>query len=173
MRRARDILGLPVLSVESGKQAGNARDLLLNEGWSIQGIVLESKHWFSSLRYVPWENVMACGDDAITILDESAIRSLEDEAHLNAFLTGKHSVKGLPVVTVNGHQLGVIEDVYLDEQWGKQIVGYELSEGFLSDLKEGRKWLPLPEQVKRGEDAIIVPVHCMEEVEEIFVSKEE
>lgn len=173
MRRARDFLGLPVLSVESGNQVGNARDLLIDETWNIQGIILETRHWFSSLKYVQWDDVIACGEDAITIPDESTIRTLEEGAHLNAFLTGKRSVKGLPVITVNGHQLGMVEDVYFDDQMGRQIVGYELSEGFISDLREGRKWLPLPENVTRGADAIIVPVHCDEEVEELFVSKEE
>ena len=77
------------------------------------------------------------------------------------------------MITVGGHELGMVEDVYLDQNWGKQIVGYELSEGFISDLKEGRKWLPMPDSATKGEDAIIVPGHCAQEVEELFVSKEE
>ncbi|MOA67251.1 hypothetical protein D3C78_1943430 [compost metagenome] len=56
---------------------------------------------------------------------------------------------------------------------GRQIIGYEISEGFISDLKEGRKWLPMPEKVTIGEDAVIVPIHCIEEVDELFVSREE
>ncbi|UUZ89394.1 PRC-barrel domain-containing protein [Paenibacillus sp. P25] len=88
-------------------------------------------------------------------------------------LSGDHQVKGLPVITVNGQQLGVIEDVYLETNWGKQVIGYELTEGFISDLKEGRKWSPMPESVTVGEDAVIVPVHASEALEEIFVPKEE
>jgi uncharacterized protein YrrD len=77
-------------------------------------------------------------------------------------------MKGTPIITVEGHQLGMVEDVYLQQDLGKQIVGFELSEGFLSDIRDGRKWLPLPKEAISGEDAIIVPLHCTQELEESF-----
>jgi uncharacterized protein YrrD len=173
LRKARDVIGLPVISVETGKQVGHAKDLLITESWNIQGIALEIKHWFSSMRYIAWEDVIACGTDAVTIPNENVVQSLEDANPHMALNTGKHKLKGLPVITVNGQQLGLVEDVYLEPNVGKQIVGYELSEGFISDLKDGRRWLPMPQTATKGEDAIVVPVHCIEELEEIFVSKEE
>ncbi len=173
MRKARDLLGLPVVFVETGKRAGHAKDLLINDIWNVQGVILEVKHWFSPLRYIPWENIIACGTDAITIPNKNAIQSLEDMNPYFALIGGKYRLKGLPVITVNGQELGLVEDVYLEPNVGKQIIGYELSEGFISDLKDGRKWLPTPQQATRGEDAIMVPVHCIEELEEIFVPKEE
>ncbi|MBD0381750.1 PRC-barrel domain-containing protein [Paenibacillus sedimenti] len=174
MRKAHDLIGLPVLTVESGKQIGQVKDLLLDPTWNIRGIVLETKHWFSSLRYIPWEDLIAAGEDAITIPNDSVIQELEQaDGHQYALLEGSRKIKGLPIVTVGGQQLGMVEDVYLNLEWGTQIVGYELSEGFISDLKEGRRWLPMPESATKGEDAIIVPVHCTQELEELFVSKEE
>jgi uncharacterized protein YrrD len=74
---------------------------------------------------------------------------------------------------MNGNQLGIIEDVYFSKKLGNKIKGFEISEGFISDLTEGRKWLTLPDSVTRGEEAVIVPAHCEEEVTEFFVSKEE
>lgn len=173
MRKARDLIGLPVLTVESGKQLGQAKDILVDSTWNMKGIVLETKNWFSSMRYIRWSDIIAAGEDAITIPNENVILDLEQGAELTPLVEGNHKIKGLPVVTVGGHQLGMVEDVYLGRNWGTQIVGYELSEGFISDLKEGRRWLPAPESAVIGEDAIIVPVHCTEEVEELFVSKEE
>lgn len=173
MRKAHDLIGLPVLTVDSGKQIGQVKDLLVGPDWNIRGIMLEVKNWFSSLRYIPWEGVVAAGEDAITIPNESVIREFEHVEECHAFLEGSRKIKGLPVITVGGHKLGVVEDVYLNQNWGKQIIGYELSEGFISDLKEGRRWLPMPELATKGEDAVIVPVHCAQEVEELFVSKEE
>lgn len=173
MRKAHELIGLPVLTVDSGKQIGQVKDLLVGPDWNIRGIMLEVKNWFSSLRYIPWEGIVAAGEDAITIPNESVIREFEHVEECHAFLEGNRKIKGLPVITVGGHKLGVVEDVYLNQNWGKQIIGYELSEGFISDLKEGRRWLPMPESATKGEDAIIVPVHCAQEVEELFVSKEE
>ena len=69
-------------------------------------------------------------------------------------------MKDLPVVTVHGEQLGRVSDVYFDDLQGTQIVGYELTDGFIADMMEGRKWLPAPrklDDVMLGEDVIIVP----------------
>ncbi|MEC0232586.1 PRC-barrel domain-containing protein [Paenibacillus alba] len=173
MRKAHDLIGLPVITVDSGKQIGQVKDLLIGPEWNIRGIVLEVKVWFSALRYIPWEGIVAAGEDAITIPNEMVIREFEHVEECHALLDGSRKIKGLPIITVGGHKLGVVEDVYLNQDWGKQIVGYELSEGFISDLKEGRRWLPVPESATKGEDAIIVPVHCAQEMEELFVSKEE
>lgn len=174
MRRARDIIGLPIICVRSGKQAGTVKDLLLGSDWQAEALLLETKHWFSEVTCIEWNDILALGEDAVTIETEEVIRPLESCAFEGkALLSGDHQVKGLPVITVNGQQLGVIEDVYLETNWGKQVIGYELTEGFISDLKEGRKWLPMPESVTVGEDAVIVPVHASEALEEIFVPKEE
>jgi len=50
----------------------------------------------------------------------------------------------------------VIEDVYFDEQMGKQIVGLELTDGLISDITEGRKVVMINEDAQLGEDAVIV-----------------
>ncbi|TXK79322.1 PRC-barrel domain-containing protein [Paenibacillus sp. N3.4] len=173
MRKAHDLIGLPVLTVDSGKQIGQVKDLMIDPEWNICGIVLEVKHWFSTLRYISWEEILAAGEDAVTIPNNNVIHEFEHVEHCHALLEGSRKLKGLPVITVGGHKLGMVDDVYLDQNWGKQIVGYELSEGFVSDLKEGHRWLPMPDSAIKGEDAIIVPVHCAQEVEELFVSKEE
>ncbi|UJF31948.1 PRC-barrel domain-containing protein [Paenibacillus hexagrammi] len=173
MRKARDLIGLPVITVESGKQVGQVKDLCIDSNWNIKGIFLEAKSWFSSIKWIEWNQIIATGEDAVTIPNESVIAEYSHDAGWIALIDGSRKITGLPMITVGGHQLGMVEDVYLGEDWGKQIVGYELSEGFISDLKEGRKWLPMPETATRGEDAVIVPTHCAAEVEELFVSKEE
>ncbi|MDF2670331.1 MAG: subunit of photosystem reaction center [Paenibacillus sp.] len=167
MRKAQDIIGLPVIEIETGKQIGTAKDFLIDHDWNLQGVLLETKHWFSAPRYVKWEAVIALGTDAITIPSELEVQSLEDDQELCYLEYGATRIKGLPVITVSGNQLGMIEDVYFGEQWGRKIVGYELTEGLLSDLKEGRKWLPTPESIKIGEDAIIVPVSSESDLQDV------
>ncbi|MBP1995700.1 PRC-barrel domain-containing protein [Paenibacillus eucommiae] len=173
MRKAHEWVGLPVLAINTGKQLGRAKDLVIDDAWMITGIILESKQWFASLRYISSANVAAFGEDAITVADETAVQDLDDEAKLNAFIGGTRKIKGLPVITVGGEQLGIVEDVYLAQDWGTQIIGYELSEGFISDVKDGRKWLPMPDQAVRGENAIIVSIHRVRDLEVPFVTKEE
>lgn len=162
MRRAQDIMGLPVIEIETGKQLGTAKDFVIDRDWNIQGVLLESKHWFASPRYIAWDDIVSLGTDAVTVKDEQVVRDHdEDDDRTVCLLDGSFKIKGLPVITVNGDHLGLVEDVYFGEQMDKKIIGYELSGGLISDLKEGRKWLPSSEAVKIGEDAVIVPVSCI------------
>lgn len=173
MKKARDVIGLPIVCVETGKQVGHIKDLLIDERWQAKALLLEAKHWFSDMTCVALADVVALGDDAVTIKKEEAVHSVEEDKYFRTLLCGESKLKGVPVITVNGQRLGMVEDVYLDPIKGIKVIGYELTEGFISDLKEGRKWLPMPDSVKIGEDALIVPVHASDMLEEIFVPKEE
>lgn len=167
MRKAQDIIGLPVIEIENGKQIGTAKDFLIDRDWNLEGVLLETKSWFSAPRYIKWEHVISFGTDAITVPDAQSVDSLDSDIELSYLEYGTTKLKGLPIITVSGNKLGMVEDVYFGEQWGKKIVGYELSEGFLTDLKDGRKWLPAPDSAKFGEDAIIVAVDCESQLQEI------
>ncbi|GAA3408055.1 PRC-barrel domain-containing protein [Paenibacillus hodogayensis] len=162
MRRAQDIIGLPVISIGTGKQLGTAKDVLIDKDWNVQGVLLDSKHWFGSSRHIGWDDVVSVGSDAVTVKEEGVVRELDDHtAGTLLSLNGEFKLKGLPVITEAGDQLGYVEDVYFAKQLDKKIVGYELSGGLIDDLKEGRKWLPSSEEAKIGEDAVIVPLHCV------------
>jgi len=173
LKRARDVIGLPIFCVQSGKQVGTAKDLLLGDAWQVEAVLLETKHWFAAPSCVMWKDVIALGEDAITIEHEEVISRLDEEQSYTSLVNGDRKLKGMPVLTINGQQLGIVDDVYLDQNRGKKVIGYELTEGFISDLKEGRKWLPLPDSVTVGKDAIIVPVHCNDTLEESIIPIEE
>jgi len=171
--KARHIIGLPIICLQNGKRAGKVFDLLIDQDWHLAGVILGPKGWFTPSQLISRNDIVAYGEDAITIENRSFIHTWNDESSQTTLLDGKHKIKGLPIMTVNGIQLGILEDVYFSEQMGNKIIGFEISEGFISDLTEGRKWLALPDSATRGEEAIIVPAHCEEEVTEFFVSKEE
>lgn len=171
MQKARDIIGLPVIEVDNGKKWSTVKDILFDNQWVMQGLLLESKHWFSSPKYVAWDDILSIGPDAVTIPNESVLRTLEDETGMNLLFGGKNKIFGLPIVTVNGHMLGNLEDVYIDGKLGRKVIGYELTDGLISDLREGRKWIPHTDGVTVGEDTIIVPVqaaHELAETEQFF-----
>ncbi len=54
----------------------------------------------------------------------------------------------------NGRELGMVEDVYFMEDMGI-LMGYELSDGFISDLREGRKVFRPNSPLTWGEDVLI------------------
>ncbi len=168
------LIGLPVIVIHSGKQVGNVRDAWFDEHWFLQGLVLQSAGWFAaSVFTVAWESILTCGEDTVIIADESAIKRVKPGLLLRSFETGVVKLKGLPVVTVHGDGLGRVSDVYFYPNQGTPIVGYELTDGFISDLMEGRKWLRAPsdpDAVLLGEDAIIVPAVSEAELEPVAAS---
>jgi len=162
--KLQQLIGLPVVDLHTGGQVGKAKDAWFDEHWTMQGIVVESARRLAPKdRIVPWSKVASCGEDAILIDGGDAVVPKDKSAAGRGFQTGQPKLRDLPVITVQGAQLGRVSDVYFEPIQGTQIVGYELTDGFISDLLEGRKWLRTPEEsdaVLLGEDAIIVPACC-------------
>jgi len=174
LRKAQNIIGLPVLDVATGKQLGKVKDFLIDETWRVYAILMETKGWLSSaVKAVKSSDVIAFGEDAVTILNEEAVRQADDLPFVHTILSGGKKLKDLPVVTFNGNELGVVTDVYFSADQGMTIKGYELTDGFVSDIIEGRKWLPVPEQITVGDDAIMVPVHCDHDLKQIITFNDE
>lgn len=154
--KVRELIGLPVISMDDGRKFGEVRDCLLG-AWEIKGLLLDPKYWFASSRAVACEGIHSLGADAVMLSDPEAIYTFGDfDEHGRLFLSGNKKLQGMPVVTPNGQQLGFIEDVYFDEKMDKQIIGLELTDGFISDLTEGRKIVMINEEAQMGEDAVIV-----------------
>jgi len=169
VRSARHLVGLPVINTCSGKKNGVVHDLLIGDDWHIRGFILSPRSRFAPCRFIAWDDATSCGEDAITTSDDSYIRLWRGLPDSVTLVEGKRKVRGMPLITVDGMQLGIVEDVYLGKHLGNTIIGFELSDGFISDLIEGRKWLTMPSDVVAGKDAVIVPDLCEDEVKAFYV----
>ncbi|GIP16862.1 hypothetical protein J40TS1_25040 [Paenibacillus montaniterrae] len=174
MIRLQQLIGLPVIVMDTGKQVGVVLDAWFDEHWRLQGLVLEYAKWFAiKVRTVPWSSVLSCGEDAVFIKDESQLMTSKRQLLQRGFSTGVIHLKDMPIITVTGSQLGRVSDVYFHPLQDTQIVGYELTDGFVSDLMEGRKWLKAPrnmQDILLGQDAIIVPAVSESELEPVAAS---
>ncbi len=172
MYKLQRVIGLPVIDGNTGNQAGNVQDVWFDEHWMLTGIILKAKRWWFATYYmvVKGEQVEAWGEDAVIIKNKNAVRKLPHAEIGRSFRSGIVRMKDLPIVTESGKQLGRVSDVYFQEIKGTPIVGFEISDGFVSDLMEGRKWLRTPadsSEWKLGDDAIVVPARCEEDLETI------
>jgi uncharacterized protein YrrD len=154
------IIGLPVL-LPNGKRVGKVKDAWFDEFWTLAGVVLDTRVWFRKAVWaVGWQDTTTCGEDALLIRDRQAVVLMRKSRLLRSFLCGVIRLKDMPVYTVSGIRLGRVSDVYFKESEGTPLVGYELTDGFLADVLEGRRRLLMPEgpeHVTMGEDAILVP----------------
>ncbi len=158
MRKSRDVIGLPVIVSETGEQIGTVRDLLFDGRQNLRGVLLERDGWLRRGRFVAVENIAAFGADAVMIDSEDAVSPLGNEQReWVGLLSGDRKLKGRPVIKASGRELGWVEDVYFREELGT-LIGYELSDGFLSDVLSGRKVLkPGALHLTWGKDVIIAP----------------
>lgn len=174
MIKLQHIIGVPVVTLDTGKQVGVLKDAWFDEYWHLQGLIIEFASWFAtSHKAIRWSDVVACGEDTIVINSENHVHRLKPSQVTRSFLGGISKLKDRRVITVQGNELGRISDVYFLPIQGTQIVGYELTDGFVSDLMEGRKWLNVTnnsEAITLGDDAIIVPPISEAELEPVAAS---
>lgn len=162
MIQVQRILGLPVL-LQNGKSAGKVKDIWCDDRWRLAGIILDSNAWLrfrKASKVVNWEDIVHCGEDTLLIRNSTVITTRINKDLLRTFYTGAVRIKDMPVYTDKGQHLGEVADVYFKQSVGTQIIGFELTDGFLADVFEGRRQLFLPESpenVTFGEDAIVVP----------------
>ncbi|WP_438434408.1 PRC-barrel domain-containing protein [Gorillibacterium sp. sgz500922] len=163
MFKGRDLVGLPVIEVASGQKIGTVQDLMFDR-WTACCLLLETRVWFKSPRAVEWKEGVSVGEDAVILPRGMVVRDCPASTETTFFLLKERNITGIPVLSRNGQELGVIEDVYIASELDKRILGFELSEGFLTDVTEGRKWLPFPDKITFGKDAVIVPVQSRQDI---------
>lgn len=164
--KLQDMIGLAVYEVEEGQEVGKIVDITLDSTWKITGIELESKTFFTShVKVVAWKDIVAYGEDAVMIHSKESIEKAEADHIPNTFLLGKRKLKDMQVMTTSGTILGRVSDVYFDQKMGNTIVALEISDGLVTDLIEGRKWLPCSEEMTIGEDTVMVPAMSEERLQ--------
>lgn len=147
MRRTREIVGLPVLDIQSGDQIGWVQDMVFNDGEDkVVGVLLEGGHFFQSTKGIPRQAIAAVGKDALTVHQ----KTVED---LNG--TRWSDKVGNEVYTQGGDARGTIEDVFLDDSVEK-MVGFEVSDGLFADLFHGRGTILQNHVMVDGKDILIV-----------------
>lgn len=156
--KLQEMIGLAVFDVEDGKQVGKIQDFIVNDDWEIEGIELENKGLFTNhVKIVQWQDIVAYGEDAVMIRNQQAVRKMGADDIKYTYLLGRSKLKEMSVLTEEGLLLGRVSDVYFDQELGNTIIGIEITDGFVSDLIEGRKWLPCTSDMSIGESAIMVP----------------
>lgn len=155
MHKSQEVIGLSVVHLKTGRRLGLVKDILFDLTQRFCGILLEDGGWIQRRRYIPRENIESIGRDAVVIKDEKGIFPFgETTKQWTGICSGKKRLQGLPVLLASGYELGIIKGVYFMEELGT-LVGYELSDGWMNDLTEGRKILKASEPLVWGQDVLI------------------
>lgn len=157
MRKVRQLIGLPVVELTSGKRVAVIRSLLIDPvTCRLVALVLQKSGLLSDGKAVELERVHAIGDAAV-ILPES-VEPVSTGSLLERWpqAVTEDRLAGRQVLTDSGRMLGTLADLVFDPATGRveQLV---LSDGLLQDLIGGYSTIPAPGQAVVGDDHIIVP----------------
>jgi len=156
MRRARTVIGLPIISLAEGLRVGQVKDLVFDpDGRTIAALIVSEATWRRDAELVPIEKVRSFGRDAITIYDLSGLIEARSNRELYELFTADVKIDGLLAMTEGGNYLGIIEEVMLGPHG--EMLAYEISTGFAEDVHRGKCLLPANEALTVGRDVATFP----------------
>lgn len=156
MRRARTIIGLPIISLAEGLRIGQVRDVVFNpDARSIAALVIRDGTWRSDAELIPIDHVRSFGRDAVTIHNVRGVIKARANRDLYRLFSSGVKLDGLLVMTETGNYLGTIEEILLGDH--AEMLAYEISAGFAEDVNKGKSLLPANEAITIGRDVATFP----------------
>ncbi|MDU4960628.1 MAG: PRC-barrel domain-containing protein [Sporomusaceae bacterium] len=155
MYRVMELIGMPVLSLDDGKQIGEVHDLTVDIGKAaLCGLIVGAGSWFTELRSMVFADIFRMGTDAIMLRDASCLQPVSSEEQDGCCRA--QALAGKTVYTETGLYLGTLTDIFLQPLTG-ELKGYELSDGLIADFLFGRKAMPLPPAQVVHSNRLLVP----------------
>jgi len=164
LERYSEVLGLPVICVDSGKRIGSVCDLLFFPKYKkVRAILLEQTGCHIGKKAILLEDLLSMGKDAVIINDISCTKKIRDlEANDNLGKKGK--LIGLRIYSKSGEDFGTVKDILFDYKTGT-IEGLEISNCLVYDIMQGRNIIPLFGKVEFSEENILVDNEAIDEMQ--------
>ncbi|WP_377888294.1 PRC-barrel domain-containing protein [Alkalihalobacillus sp. R86527] len=166
MKKSSQIVGLPIISIESGSEIGHVKSLVVNASdKSIDFLTVDHPDWDVSVKAVPFRKVIGVGEYAVMIEEEKSIFDLSEIPIANELVKKKISIIGTKIINRKGQFHGEVSEYYLDDNTGR-IVGLQFK------TNETEQFLSTEHVITLGKDLLIVAEeaidHIVKQPEELF-----
>jgi uncharacterized protein YrrD len=148
--------GQPVFETRTGSKIGEISDLCISSSGKVEGLLVKKGVFFKQSFFLDIQKVASFGWDGVMINGNCQLEKLKESSEYT--LTHQHSLDGMMMISKSGESLGLLKDVYFQEELGT-IVGYEITDGFFSDITKGKQVVRSEKPLAIGKDAIIVDVN--------------
>ena len=158
--RASELIGLPVVSIASGEDIAEIRDVVYDSGaHRLIGFTLNKRGMFSGRMKdsLPAEALAAIGADAVMVADDAAITESAAPEALQTPGAAK-SVLGNRVLSADGNDLGKVVGVIITTGATPAAVGYEVDPTDSAD----NVFVPISEQMALSDDNLLLPADATE-----------
>lgn len=127
MKSSKQILGLPVLSIEEGKQIGEVRRLILNpQLGKVDFILVEDETWYLGPKAMAFKAVQGIGEFALTVLSRSSLISVTESSGLVDLLKDELCLPDTKVLSNKGRLVGYVSEYFVNDNTG-DIMGCQLA----------------------------------------------
>lgn len=127
MKTSKQIVGLPIIGINDGKELGTVKSLVVNpEQGTIDFITVHHEDWQISVKAVPFKKVIGVGDYAVTIESEMNIIDLTEIPIANTLVTKNIKIIGARVMSKKGQLLGKVTEYFVNEDNGS-VIGLQLA----------------------------------------------
>jgi uncharacterized protein YrrD len=148
--------GQPVFELKNGTKIGEVCDLCISNDGTVKGLLVKKGAFLKQTCFLDIQKVASFGWDGVMIEDPSLLEKSKNSSEYA--LSYQQSLDGMMLLSKSGESLGLLKDVYFLEELGT-IVGYEITDGFFSDITEGKQIIHSGKPLTIGKDAIIVDVN--------------
>ena len=116
MKKSVEILGLPIISITEGRELGVSKTLLIDaKNGQVAAITIEDDDWYRGVKLIPYESVIAIGEDAVTITHSENILNLDEAGDYERLLVENIRVIGTKAITKTGRIQGKITEVFIGD----------------------------------------------------------
>lgn len=116
MKKRVEILGLPVISITEGRELGMSKTLLIDaKKGTVAAITIEDEDWYRGVKLIPYESVIAIGDDAVTVTSSENILTLDDAGDYEQLLDDNIRIIGTKAITKSGSIQGKVSELYIGD----------------------------------------------------------
>ncbi|MFZ5969011.1 MAG: PRC-barrel domain-containing protein [Bacillota bacterium] len=165
MKSLKEIISLPIISVCDGQEAGKIKSVVIDpEGRKIEYFVVDDRTLLQ-VKIVAMSKIMGIGDEALMIETSNLVMDAQKDSRVVELLNRNISIVQSKVFTKKGKNLGVVCELFVDEESGK-IIGCEI-------LKDGvSKFMSSDSVITFGKDITVVEheIHdkLMASIEEVL-----
>ncbi|WP_226535991.1 PRC-barrel domain-containing protein [Fictibacillus halophilus] len=127
MKKSNDFIGLPIICIQDGTEAGHVKSLVVNSKLGVVDfLIVEHEEWELSIRAIPFNRIISVGEFAVMIENRSSILDLTEIPIANQLVQKKLNVSGAKLIDKKGQLIGEAREYFIDETNGA-IIGFEIS----------------------------------------------
>ncbi|RFU61492.1 PRC-barrel domain-containing protein [Bacillus sp. V59.32b] len=152
MRTFSLLKGMPVYT-RHGETIGHVTDICISDSGKVVGIIVHRKAFFKRAAYLSLGDVASFGSAGIVLSTDE----LPTKSPAGSHLFNTDALFGKMLLTDSGEELGLLHDVYFLEKMGT-IVAYETTDGFFSEITEGKRVVESNRPPELGKDSIVISV---------------